>query len=246
MSFLRKSLKTILGALSKAAINKHDIKFVVVVGWHGTTIVKEGIYQLLDEKYNARRNIEPVWWDLSIPLLVLGYDDRQRNIFRWIALIIKTSFSLLVNPKNPHKIIVDLSLADENTSKYWGDLIKPEVLVITSYKPDNNFTIEELVKVTRIAKGKILVSNEIEENKFNQFTKFGYKSNEKHIILVGNNEYAVNDSLSSVLIQTYSPVVAVASTYGWSNKEIMDGLAKFDSIDILTKKIKKGLVEEAI
>lgn len=243
MEYLRKVLKFILEKLAQAAIKKHGIDFVVVVGWFGTDLVKEGIYDVLSEQLIVRRNTKRIWWDLSIPLLILGYEDRQRSFLRWIALIFKTMFSLVVNPKNPHKIIVDLNLADKNTAEYWGKIIFPEILVIASYKKEKPFTIEKLVKSTELNEGKIFVAADIAEDKFNKFSKFGYKANkDSKVIFTKVKEYPLAKNTPSFIARNYAPIICVAEYLGWNDNKIQNAILKTESVELLTERIKEGII----
>lgn len=134
-SYLRQILKTILGRLSLKAVNKHNAEIILVTGWTGTSVVRELIYHILEDKFNVRRNVDEVWWDLSVPLTILGYDDKRRSVFEWISLVIRATYSLLFNPKYPHKIVINLDTSSEETAKFWSEWVNPNIVVILRERP---------------------------------------------------------------------------------------------------------------
>lgn len=131
----RSVLKTSLGTISKKTIQKHNAELIVVVGWTGSGIVRELLYQLLKGSYNVRRNYSDVWWDLSVPLAILGYEDVQRNVFQWISLLLKSYLSLFVKPKHKHKMIINLDTSLEETAAFWSRYITPDIVVVLREKP---------------------------------------------------------------------------------------------------------------
>ena len=163
---MRSILKLILEYLSKITIKKHNIKFTVIVGWYWTELVKEGIYSILSEKYTVRRNTKDIWWDLSIPLVILGYEDKKYSLFGWISIIFRSIFALSLNPVNPHKIIINLNLAEKNTSDFWSRIIEPELLLITNTKAGKSILAHALTQKLHENKKKIFVSDEIVEEFF--------------------------------------------------------------------------------
>lgn len=136
-NILRKILRNLLGKLSKKAIVKHNAEVILVTGWTGSSIVRELVYYLLSDEFNVRRNVTEVWWDLSIPLTILGYEDRKRNLFEWSFLVIRTFFSLIFKPKYPHKIIINLDTSYEDTAKFWSYNINPHIVVVLKEKPQS-------------------------------------------------------------------------------------------------------------
>ena len=102
MDISRNILKFLLKKLSRRAIKKHDIEIIVVTGWYGTKIATDMMYTILSEKHKVRRNISYLRWDFGLPLAILGYEDKRRNIFDWIWLIIKANIYLVFGKINPH------------------------------------------------------------------------------------------------------------------------------------------------
>lgn len=130
-------LKHILGFLSRKVLVKHDAEVIVVIGWTGSSIVREMIYNELREKFNVRRSTREVWWDLSVPLTVLGYKDKKRDLFSWGYLIIRSFVSLLLRKRYSHKIIINMDTSYDDIAKFWGKYIKPNVVVMLKENPES-------------------------------------------------------------------------------------------------------------
>lgn len=133
--FFRQILKKILGKLSKKAISRHNTEVILVTGWTGTSIVRELIYHLISDNFNVRRNVSEVWWDFSVPLTILGYEDKKRSLFEWMLLILRTFFRLKLRPKYAHKVVINLDTSLEETAKFWSENINPHIVVVLKERP---------------------------------------------------------------------------------------------------------------
>ena len=243
---LRKILKHTLQFLAERAIKKHPIKFIVVVGWYGTDLVKEGIYSVLSRKESIRRNTTKLWWDFSVPLIILGYKDTQRRIIRWLAMIIKTTYSLLANPKNPHTIVIDLNMADHDTYHYWSQIITPEIVVVTNYKNSRGeLKVHELVDKTKLNGGTILVSPTISDEAFEEFERYASLDFDTLELTTEHKKFSFSSKVPRLVIESYAPVISVALERGFDDDEIIDCLAKLETLDHFTKKIHENLELDA-
>lgn len=156
---LRKFLKSALKFLANWALKKHHIEIVVVAGWYGTEITRELVYNILGTKFNVRRIVKNPWWDFSIPLSILGYRDEKRAVISWLFLIIKSFFRLLFGKANPHILVLNMNYSEPETTKFWSSMIKPAVLLVTSFKEEIEI-LEKIIKNTMQAKGSIVYHNE--------------------------------------------------------------------------------------
>ena len=151
----RTILKKLLGNLSKWAIRKHDVRLFVVAGWRGTEISRELAYQVLGSKFVVRRMVKNVWWDFSVPLAILGYEDHKRNTFAWIWLLFKATVRLIMFRGNPHILILNINYSDTETAKYWASFVKPEILLVPTFIESLPFLLK-IAKITHFAGGKII------------------------------------------------------------------------------------------
>lgn len=237
---MRSILKVILEFLSKVTIKKHNIQFIIVVGWYGTELVKEGIYSILSEKYIVRRNTKSIWWDLSIPLVILGYEDKKYSVFGWINIFFRSIFALFLNPVNPHKIIINLNLAEKNTSEFWSRIITPELLIITSNKEGKSFIIHSLTQGLLEDKKCIFISNDISEDIFMKYKKFGVGDNGQLITPSGLN-YTISESFPKIYSKIFPAVITALEYFNYEKEDILSGLLTINASDLLTDKIVENL-----
>ncbi len=156
-NFFRTLLKNVLGFFAKIAVRKHDASLILITGWAGTGVVREMAYQILSRSYNTRRNVKEVWWDLSLPLTILGYEDKKRSLGEWIVLILRAGINLIIKKKYHHKIIINLDTYDENVAKYWTHFVDPDIVVALKQKPDSK--IIQLITKTRAARDAVFIHN---------------------------------------------------------------------------------------
>lgn len=267
MKFFRKILKTILSILAKWAIKKHDIELVVVTGFHGSEIVREGIYEILNQKYKVRRNVNEIIWDMSLPLAVLGYKDSRRNILEWLILISRASVYLLLGPKNKHILILNANCTYEETASFWASFLRPDFLIILNYTKESPI-IDALIRSIKPEKTKVIYngsemgkdklckkdsknsikSDEIfvfadEENPGKDSTDLIFnKTNRK--ISYKNSEITIPVIVPKIFIPHIAGIFAFAVTYGFSLEEAGLETLKFDLGNILTKRIKEKIGKE--
>lgn len=152
----RKTLVAIFSSLSKLAIKKHKIRLMIIVGNTASDVARELIYTVLKEKVNVRRNTNSIWWDLSVPLNILGYEDRRYSALGWIKTFLSVVIALLLNKPNPQLIILNADSANKTTIKYWTDLVDPEYLIILNYQGNTALT-DELILRTINKPGTIVI-----------------------------------------------------------------------------------------
>jgi hypothetical protein len=235
----RKLLKNVLLILAKLAIRKHGIKFIVVCGWHRTKLVREEIYNYLGEDFNVRRNIQDIWWDLSLPLNILGYKDRRYTTKYWFKIIFRTIGALLTAPNNPHKIIIDLNFSDKNTSRYWKRMIKPETLVILNYKQSEKELFDVLIDSTEKNRGQVFVAEGLGK-KFAKYKKF---SVDRDFIHTPSNKFKYNPRLPKVFVESYPAVLAVLERYGWNKDRIKKTITTYNMTEELITRIRSNIIK---
>lgn len=158
----RKTLVAIFSSLAKIAIKKHKIRLMIIVGNTATDVARELIYTVLKDKVNVRRNTNSIWWDLSVPLNILGYDDRRYTALGWVKTFVSIVIALLLNKSNPQLIILNADSANKSTVKYWTDLVEPEYLVVLNYQGNTALT-DEFVLRTINKSGTIVIPAKVVE-----------------------------------------------------------------------------------
>lgn len=133
----RKALSWTLARLSAWAISKHEMKLLVIAGRHGTKLTGELIAEMLSPDLVVRRQLEKPFWEYSIPLAILGFEDRRYTPVEWSAIIVRTVAQLLFRGKNPTWTILQMNTYRDEIVRYWVDVISPEILVLVHPDPED-------------------------------------------------------------------------------------------------------------
>ncbi len=255
-------LKQQLKSLSERAIKKHKMEMIVVTGWYDTSIVKDLTYTLLHSKYNVRKMIGSPWWDFTVPLTILGYEDKKRSVLGWIILLIRSSFRLLFGGSNPQSIILNLNYTKDDTAKFWSSFVTPDILIVTHFNKDLKI-LENLLKNTKKDSGSIIVnSKDISEVKkiigdYEKIFVFGDKDEKKSdlffriaeqhrlIVKYQGKEYEVQTQfIPMIKYESIAAALSVAIVKGIPLLEALYSLLKFEMPLKLVKNIRGALDEE--
>lgn len=151
-NLFRRILRVILSSLASVAIKKHKIQLIVVTGSYKTRATKELIYAVLSEHTNTRRNIDKIWWDLSVPLNILGYEDKERSVIEWFVVLVKSVFVLVFSPSNKHNLVLDIENSVEDIQAYWSNLIFPNYFVILDTEKKTKYITDTLTQIDKTTK----------------------------------------------------------------------------------------------
>jgi len=250
---MRFILKFILQFFSRIAIRKHSIELVVVTGSVGAELVKEGIYTVLSEKFITRRNTKEIWWDLSIPLNILGYSDTQRSPLGWLILFIRIIIYLFIGQSNPHILVLSAISENPYTAKYWSSFIKPDYLVVVNKLKPSKVT-ENLVKCTTKYGGIIIYkTGSVKRKKNGSYFEFGtgkkskvnVKETSKSIVLTYRDRKikALRYSMIPQEADFLSAVFSLGVAKEMRLDDIISGVAKFDLRNAVLRKISKKFNE---
>ncbi|MBN1618732.1 hypothetical protein JW887_05340 [Candidatus Dojkabacteria bacterium] len=154
----RRILSFILRFLCKLTIAKHDHKFIVVSGNYGLDLFSQIISEMLYPEYTIRRQIFPSSWDFSIPLGILGYEDKRYSFLGWISIIFKTLFTLFLSKKSSNWIVLRFSSQKQEIVDYWLQIVDPEVTVILNH--DKN-VLDLYGDLCRKTKSLLVVSSDL-------------------------------------------------------------------------------------
>ena len=237
---LRKWLKARVKGLTQKALNKHDIEIIAIVGQYGTQIAREALYSILEDRYNVRRNVRPIWWDMSIPLTILGYEDKQYSIVGWVEILLKSIIAYIKNPSYKHKIIIEMDTQSEDIADYWGEFVHPQVLLLL------NAGKQELNLLSRIIGESVttivynyddLASIDYVSNvSSKKQLKFGMKDgdivysyfDDTLVLKQKGSEYMTRISLPEFEITPLVGAITTSTIYENDTQEIMADLSKFE------------------
>lgn len=126
---MRQLIKKLLAFLTKWAIKKHDIEIIAILGEKHSRLTSYILWEALRDDYFTRCQWDKSFWDLSIPLTILGYPAKQKSIFEWIFTILRAFFVLLTSKSVSQTIILHIPYSLPEILEYWFEIIGPDVLV---------------------------------------------------------------------------------------------------------------------
>ncbi|MFH1547269.1 MAG: hypothetical protein ABIC57_02175 [bacterium] len=153
----RRLLSSLLKFLSKWAISKHKLRIAVVVGTSGTKITAELFGEMLAKDHVVRKQLEVPFWDFSIPLAILGIDDKIYSFWGWFDVIIEALKVLIFGRSNPGWVVLQMNSLKNEIVEYWLEIVVPDIAIISNYNGEI-FPIEE--KVALVAKKIVCICSD--------------------------------------------------------------------------------------
>ena len=196
-------LEKLLRFMAIAVLKRHKPKIVAVTGSVGKTSAKDAIFSVLSFKFKVRQNQKNYNNEIGIPLTIIGAESGNKNIFKWLWVLLKWLF-ILIFPKYPEILVFELGVDRPDDMKYFMSFIHPFVGVVTNISHSH---IEFFNTVENIAKEKRILIESLEAE--------GYavlNMDEELVIEMGNRTkahvltYGLNDNATvnaSNLIYNY-------------------------------------------
>ncbi|HEV8601723.1 MAG TPA: UDP-N-acetylmuramoyl-tripeptide--D-alanyl-D-alanine ligase [Patescibacteria group bacterium] len=182
---MRNLLLAVLKFLSGRYLAKFKPKLIGITGSVGKTTTKEAIAFVLASKFKVRSSPENYNNEVGVPLSIIGEHSAGKNIFGWLAILIK-GFLKLFNPNFPKVLVLEMGtdrpgdisylvriagkldvavLTDIGIShlEFFGSpeaLAKEKLSILKGVKPDGtavlNFDSPKIVSGSASFKGKVL------------------------------------------------------------------------------------------
>jgi len=167
--YLLKLIHFILAGFARRVIKRHQPFIIAVTGSLGKTSTKEAIFRILKDHFGAevRANFGSLNAEIGIPLTILGYESLPSKL-SWPVFLFSAWFRSLTR-SFPKYLILELGVEHPGDIKYFGTIIKPDMVVITSLAGAHllNFHSlaeyqEEKLSAIKIAKkgSKIFINND--------------------------------------------------------------------------------------
>ncbi|MEK7549259.1 MAG: Mur ligase family protein [Patescibacteria group bacterium] len=151
-NFLINILKFILERLARLTIWRFKPDVIAISGSVGKTSAKEAIFTVLKNCYRVRKNSRNFNDELGMPLAILGnWTKIGKPIFLfWPRVIIAAFFRLIFLPRSlyPKILILEYAVAKPGDIKYFLNIAKPKVAVLTA--------IEDLPEAVAREKSKLI------------------------------------------------------------------------------------------
>ena len=145
-------LEKLLRFMAIAVLKRHKPKIVAVTGSVGKTSAKDAIFSVLSFKFEVRQNQKNYNNEIGIPLTIIGAESGNKNIFKWLWVLLKWLF-VLIFPKYPEILVFELGVDRPDDMKYFMSFIHPFVGVVTNISHSHiEFfnTVENIAKEKRI------------------------------------------------------------------------------------------------
>ena len=153
-------LEKILRAMAVVVLKRHKPKIVAITGSVGKSSTKAAVFAVLSSKFYVRENQKNYNNEIGIPLTIIGADSGGRNIFKWLWIFFKWIL-VIIFPKYPEILILELGVDRVGDMKYFMSFIKPTVGVVTNVSLSH---IEFFKTVENIAKEKRVLIESVDSN----------------------------------------------------------------------------------
>ncbi|MDP2734986.1 MAG: hypothetical protein Q8P12_02140 [bacterium] len=146
---LRRILRVVLAALSRAVIRKHDPTIIAVMGEGKTGIAREAVYTVLKKKFPTRRNLESPYAEFVLPLTILGAREYPTNYRSWLKTLAKAAAQVVLLPRHKNFLVLEIGYIRKETFDYFWKITQPEVLITCGETPylSKNQTAPHTIKV---------------------------------------------------------------------------------------------------
>lgn len=129
----RRLLANILKTLSRWAIKKHNLKIAAIAGTTGTKLTGEMFGEMLSKDHVVRKQLEKPFWDFSIPLTILGIEDRRYKFWEWFGVLGESIKVLILGKSSPAWVVLQMNTLKRDIADYWLNIVEPDLTIIANY-----------------------------------------------------------------------------------------------------------------
>ena len=177
---MNKILYIILKYLSIKVVTKYNPKIIGITGSVGKTSTKEAIFSVLKDNFNIQRNIKNYNNEIGVPLTILNKESGQRNIFKWLRIILSSLKLIILKDKEyPDILILEMGADKKGDIDYLTSITKPDIAVLTAIGHSH---IENFGSINNILKEKLSITKRLNKEDWvvlNNDDKLLYSSKDK-------------------------------------------------------------------
>lgn len=112
-------------------VKKYNPKIIAVGGDVGKTTTKDAIYEVIKQKFSARKSQKSFNSETGLPLSVLGLDSGWNSPSKWLGIMGK-GFGLIIKKTDyPEFLILELGDRKPGDSKTLTKWLQPDILALT-------------------------------------------------------------------------------------------------------------------
>jgi len=191
----KRIIQYILKSLAKAILKKYQPDVIGITGSVGKTSAKMAIQTVLKNDFKVRASQKSYNTETGVPLTIIGSGNPGRNIFGWLAVILKALALIFARDKNyPQILILEMAADHQGDIKYLTDIAQPKIGLITSVGPTH---LEFFGSVANVAKEKsIMIAN------------------------LNTTDYAVINNDQKILVELSKKTKAQLFTYGLNKADL--------------------------
>lgn len=115
---MKKLLEKMLGSIAKAIIQKYKPTIIGITGSAGKTSTKQAVFAALKDSLDVRATAKNYNNELGLPLTVIGGKAWGKNVFGWIAVVLRGLSYLAISRRYPKTLVLEMG-ADRR-----GDIAK--------------------------------------------------------------------------------------------------------------------------
>lgn len=130
-------IRFLLRHLARLTISKYQPQVVGITGSVGKTSAKQAIAQVIRTEFSVWENAKNLNNEIGLPLTILGEKDSgYRNIFKWLGILGRAVWYLMVHRQDyPKYLVLEYGIDHVGDMAYLLSIAKPDIAVITAIAP---------------------------------------------------------------------------------------------------------------
>ncbi len=130
---MKSILKFKLKTLARLILKKYQPVIIAITGSMGKTSAKEAIYFILQGKMPVRMSPKNYNSEIGVPLSIIGAPSGNRRLSRWLKVLGKGLWLLLIKNKDyPRVLVLEMGVDRSGDLKYLTAIAPPTVSLVTS------------------------------------------------------------------------------------------------------------------
>jgi UDP-N-acetylmuramoyl-tripeptide--D-alanyl-D-alanine ligase len=154
---MKKILQFKLKLLAKLYLWRYKPIVVGITGSVGKTSAKDAIGLALLDQMRVRISAKSYNNQIGLPLTILGFNTPGKNIFGWLALLLKAFGRIFYDANWPQVLVLEMGADRMGDLKYLTSIVKPNISVITNVAPAHLQAFKDLASVAK--EKSVLVSS---------------------------------------------------------------------------------------
>lgn len=157
---MKKLISKILSFFARKTIERHQPVVIGITGSMGKTGARTAMSHILGKYFYVFGGIKNYNNEIGYPLSILGINSAGKNIFAWVAILIKAFNTAYFSKEYPEVLILEMGAAKKGDIDYLGGIANLDVAVLTSIGVSH---LEKFGSVKQIEKEKLSILKHIKK-----------------------------------------------------------------------------------